>query len=125
MKKSVKNYMTLLPQTIGERANLYVAKMAMDECSCHHLPVLDGGELTGMLSYHDLSLFLLSSKGKDSLVKDVMSTNPYIVSPDMPVQEVAVSMLEQKLSSAIVQAKGNEPWGIFTNTDALRMIAQL
>jgi CBS domain-containing protein len=124
MKTTVKDYMTALPQTIGVGGNLHLAKLLMDENSCHHLPVLDGGHLVGMISYLDLSLVLLTSKGKDYCVADVMTTSPYIVSPETTLKEVATQMLEQKISSAIVQSKGDKPWGIFTNTDALRIIAE-
>lgn len=123
MKIVVKNYMTALPQTIGVDGNLHLAKLLMDENTCHHLPVLDGGKLVGMLSYLDLSLVLLTSKGKDFRVKDVMTGSPYIVTPDTEIKVVATQMLEQKISSAIVQAKGDQPWGIFTTTDALKIVA--
>lgn len=123
MKSLVKNYMTALPQTIGVDGNLYLAKLLMDENSCHHLPVLNGGKLVGMLSYLDLSLVLLTSKGQEFRVKDVMTSSPYVVSPDMEIKEVATQMLEQKISSTIVEAKGDNPWGIFTTTDALKIVA--
>jgi CBS domain-containing protein len=125
MKKSVKEYMTPLPQTIGVAGNLYLAKMTMDEHACHHLPVLDGGKLVGMLSYLDLSLMILTSKGKDGRVRDVMTVEPFIVDPETPVQDVAKQMIQQKISSAIVSAKGQAPWGIFTSTDALRIVSEM
>jgi IMP dehydrogenase/acetoin utilization protein AcuB len=117
--------MTALPQTIGENSNLHIAKLMMDESNCHHLPVLSGGELVGMLSYYDLSLVMLTTKGKESLVKDVMSNAPYIVDPSESVKNVALEMLNQNITSSVVRAKGAEPWGIFTNTDALKIVAQI
>ena len=123
MKKTVKDYMTALPQTIGVDGNLYLAKMLMDENSCHHLPVLNGGRLVGVVSQFDLNLVLLTSNGKNSRVADVMTTSPYIIPPETSLKEVAAQMLKQKISSAIIQAKESEPWGIFTTTDALRVVA--
>jgi acetoin utilization protein AcuB len=124
MKKTVKDYMTALPQTIGADSSLHLAKILMDENSCHHLPVLDGGELVGVISLFDLSLVLLTSKAKSSKISDVMTTSPYTVPPDTSLKKVATEMLEQKISSVIVQAQGSQPWGIFTNTDALRIVAE-
>ena len=124
MTKTVKDYMTALPQTIGADSSLHLAKILMDENSCHHLPVLDGGELVGVISLFDLSLILLSSKAKSSKISDVMTTSPYTVPPDTSLKTVATEMLKQKISSVIVQAKGSQPWGIFTNTDALRIVAE-
>lgn len=124
MKHPVKNYMTALPQTIGENATLKKAKDLMDELGCRHLPVLNGGQLVGVISYYDLSLVVLTTKGLNATVKDVMSTAPYVAEPDTAIQDVALNMLEQRVNSAIISAKGNDPWGIFTSTDALKVIAQ-
>ena len=125
MKKIIKNYMTLLPQTIGKDSDLKFARHLMEDNSCHHLPVLDGGKLVGVLSYFDLSLVQLTSNAKTSLVEDVMSTNPYIVEAESSVKDVATQMLEQKISSAIVSASATGPWGIFTSTDALKIVSEL
>lgn len=125
MKSAVKNFMTPLPHTVGETIELKQAKQLMDQYDCHHLPVLNGGQIVGLLSSHDLGLILLTPKGRESRVKDFMSLSPFIVDPDQPIKEVATAMLEQHISSAVVRAKANEPWGIFTSTDALRALATL
>lgn len=125
MKTAVKNFMTPLPHTIGEAVSLKKAKEVMDQYECHHLPVLNAGQVVGLLSSHDLGLILLTPKGLESTVKDFMSLSPYIVTPEKSVKEVAIHMLEQRISSSLVSAKGDEPWGIFTSTDALRALATL
>lgn len=125
MKSAVKNFMTPLPHTIGETISLKKAKELMEQYDCHHLPVLNGGQIIGLLSSHDLSLMLLTPKGADSTVKDFMSLSPYTVDPNQSIKEVATAMLEQRISSAIVRAKDDQPWGIFTSTDALKALATL
>jgi CBS domain-containing protein len=54
-----------------------------------------------------------------------MTTSPYTVPPETSLKIVATEMLEQKISSVIIEARGSQPWGIFTNTDALRILAEM
>lgn len=124
MKHVIKDFMTALPQTIGESASIKKALELMDEVGCRHLPVLNGGHLVGVISRNDLSLAMLTTKGLHTLVKDIMSPSPYVVDPSTEIKDVAIKMVEQGLSSAIVSAKDQSPWGIFTSTDALKVIAQ-
>lgn len=125
MKTEIRNFMTPLPETVGENSSLKKAKELMDQVESHHLPVLSGGEIVGLLSSRDLGLILLTPKGLSSTVKEFMTVSPYIVNPDQSIKEVAVAMLEQQIGSALVRAKNNEPWGIFTTTDALKALAIL
>lgn len=125
MKAAVKNFMTPLPHTIGEAIPLKKAKEMMDQYDCHHLPVLKGGQVVGLLSSRDLGLILLTPKGLESTVKDFMTLSPYIATPEQSLKEVATAMLEQHIGSALVRAENDEPWGIFTSTDALKALATL
>ena len=123
MTAHVSKYMTAMPQTIGSNSDIKKARELMVQNACNHLPVLDGGKLVGLVSIHDISLMLLTSTAKDAKVSQIMSTDLYIVEPDASLKTVAAQMLERNINSAIVQAKGNSPWGIFTSTDALKYVA--
>jgi len=122
---SVGHFMTILPQTVGEGATLDKAKELMQATECHHLPVLQGGQLVGVISSNDLNLMLLTSKSTTAKVKDIMSLEPKVVQPELSVKKVATMMLEEKIGSVIVQGKDTQPWGIFTTTDALKVVAHL
>lgn len=52
----VRDLMTPMPKTIGFDISVEKALIMMKECACHHLPVLDGGKLVGVLSDRDLSM---------------------------------------------------------------------
>ncbi len=56
MKKPIKEYMTKMPHTIGEDMTVAKDSELMKEYSCHHLPVLSGGKLVGIVSKRDLLL---------------------------------------------------------------------
>jgi acetoin utilization protein AcuB len=125
MKQAVQNYMTQLPQTVGANASIEKAKQMMEDLSCHHLPVLDGGQLVGVISLKDLNLVMLTSKGIKTPVKDVMTTEPVVVGPQDLVPAVSKRMLDEGINSVIVRAQDKSPWGIFTSHDALKYIVQL
>jgi CBS domain-containing protein len=121
----VKNYMTELPHSVGRDISIAKAQEMMREYSCHHLPVLDGGKLVGVVSQRDLSLVTNSVERTDLTVEEVMTADPLIVEADSALSVVAKSMLEKQYGSAIVQAVPGGHWGIFTVSDALRFIVGL
>lgn len=125
MKHSVREFMTELPHTVGKSLPLDTAEEMMSKFSCHHLPVLEGGHLVGVISDRDLALVRLSSKGAKAKVADAMTEEPLVVDPEMSVKQAAQTMLEHKVGSVIVRAKEGRPWGIFTTSDALRVIVAL
>jgi acetoin utilization protein AcuB len=90
-----------------------------------HLPVLERGELVGILSQREL--FLTESlRDVDAVkvpVEDAMSTDVYAVPPEKPLGEVAAKMVERKYGSAVIVRDGHV-LGIFTTTDALRVVEE-
>lgn len=124
MKKAylIKNYMTEMPHTIGADIEVDKAIKMMEKFKCHHLPVLEGHHLVGVISERDLTGLPEGSKMK---IEDVMSPEPLVVDPDANIKDVASDMLKHKFGSAIVRAKGGHPWGIFTITDALRVLVDV
>jgi acetoin utilization protein AcuB len=116
--------MTPQPITIGRDQPLAVAHQMMREHQCRHLPVLEHGELVGVLSQRDL-YFLETIAGVDlreDRVDDAMSPEAYAVAPATPLEEVAATMADRKLGCAVVMER-NRVIGIFTATDALRVLA--
>ena len=58
-------------------------------------------------------------------VDDAMTEDPWTVSADARLSEVARTMAEQKLGTAIVVDGNDAVIGVFTTTDALRALAEL
>ena len=118
---TIGEHMTTLPHTIGQDSSVELALEKMREFHCHHLPVLEGGHLVGVISDRDLYLATTITKTGETTIKDIMMDDPYIVEPSSETKSVLQEMLNKKISSAIVKATPNNDWGIFTTTDAIRL----
>jgi CBS domain-containing protein len=122
----VRECMSHLPAEVDRRDPLSEAVRHMREQHCHHMPVMDGPRLFGILSREDLHEVALrdSSSTVELVVGDVCTGDPLTVEPMTPIVAVAHAMIERQVSSALV-TDGGVLVGIFTNTDALRLIAEL
>lgn len=121
---TVADVMTEQPITVGRQQSLDVAHRLMREHHCRHLPVLEHGELVGIVSQRDL--YFLEALGKADLAKDkvddAMTQECYAVGPDLALERVAAEMAEQRFGCAVVMER-ERVIGIFTVTDALRVLA--
>ena len=121
---SVGAIMTNQPVTVGRQESLTTAHRLMRSHDIRHLPVLEHGDLVGIVSQRDL-LFLETIRGIDvdqDIVEDAMTTDTYAVSPDTPVATVAREMARKRYGCAVIMERGRVA-GIFTATDALRIVA--
>ncbi len=123
---TIQKYMTTAPHSIGKEQSLAHAHDVLRSHHIRHLPVLDGGQLVGMLTQRDLALIetLKDVDAKTVTVEDAMSTEVYIVSPDAPLDEVASEMAEKKYGSAVV-VQNHKVVGIFTTVDACSALSDL
>ncbi|CAN5923922.1 hypothetical protein BH11MYX4_BH11MYX4_32890 [soil metagenome] len=114
------------PVTIGRHESLATAHRLMTENAVRHLPVLEHGELVGVLSQRDLFLVesIRSVKVDVDTVDDAMSSDTYAVGPDEPIATVAKHMMRKRYGCAVVMERGRVI-GIFTVTDALRLVSAL
>ncbi len=123
-RRTVQDVMTPQPLTIGRGESLATAREMMAAHCCRHLPVLEHGALVGILTMRDLDL-LASAAGVDLSIEDAnraMTTDAYAVPPDAPLSEVARQMATDRYSCAVVTERGRVI-GIFTTSDALRVLA--
>jgi len=121
--RTVQDVMTPQPLTIGRGESLVTAREMMREHRCGHLPVLEHGELVGMLTKRDLDL--LADTGVDmnaDHANRAMTTDAYAVPPDAPLSDVARQMATERYGCAVIIERGRVI-GIFTTTDALRVLA--
>ncbi len=116
--------MTKSPHTIGRDQTLDRASEVMRTHGIRHLPVLEGGQLLGILSNRDVYLIetLQDVDPAKVTVEEAMSAEPYSVTPDASLSEVVSTMAEHKYGAAVVM-KGREVVGIFTTIDALHVLA--
>jgi acetoin utilization protein AcuB len=123
---SVSRYMTAQPWTIERTASLRDAEQMMRDHRIRHLPVVDDGELVGVVSERDLKA-LASRPGVDATaarVAEAMIERPFVVTSDAALDEVATIMSEQKYGSVIVMGHDGVE-GIFTAVDACRVLAEV
>jgi len=115
-----------IPHTVRADLPLADAAKLMREHHIRHLPVLQGGELLGLVSIRDIHLIetLKDVDPKQVKVEDAMSQDVYAVSPDAPLDEVAEQMSAKKMGSAVVM-QNEKVVGIFTVVDALAALAEL
>lgn len=123
MSIPVREFMTPMPHTIGHDIEVKKAKAMMAEYNCNHLPVLDGGELVGVISSTDLKLTEKLASGDSTPVEEIMTDEPVMVEPDTSIKSAVEIMLKNNIHSVIVRAKGESPWGIFTSNNALEYFA--
>lgn len=121
---TVREYMTACPHTVGSDQTVSYAHTILYQNRIRQLPVLTGGQLTGVLSERDLTLIAsLRDVDPHSLkVEEVMSLSIYKVPPDAPLDAVASEMAAKKFSAAIV-VEHNAVVGIFTTVDACAALA--
>lgn len=123
---AIQKYMTTQPHSIGQEQTMATAHRMMREHRFRHLPVLTAGKLVGLLSDRDLNLVetLRDVDPEKVLVEDAMTSDPFTVSPDAPLDEVVSTMAEHKYGCAVVMQNGKLV-GIFTTVDACRAFAEL
>ena len=95
----------------------------MQQRNVHHIPVMSGSHLTGIVSQHDLlqAQLRLEDEFLKTPLEQICSTDTLIVSPVDPIDEVVRSMLQRSKDSAAV-VDGGFVVGVFTTTDALRFV---
>lgn len=122
----IRELMTAMPHSIGYDQKLALAQEMMKKYSIRHLPVQKGGNLVGILSERDINLALaLDQDYADRLiVEDVSTSEPYIVSPDTKLSEVASKMSVEKIGCTLV-VENKKLVGIYTTVDACRDLARL
>jgi acetoin utilization protein AcuB len=111
------------PVTINLRRPIAAARSSMREHQIRHLPVLDGGQVVGLVSERDL-LVVESMPGVNPTVvrvEDAMVQSVFQVSPATAVADVVDAMIERKLGSAVV-VDDDQVVGVFTTIDALRAL---
>ena len=127
-KLRIKDVMTKLPHSVPPDVHIISAKKIMTRHRIRHLPVVDGKRLLGLISERDLALAAASYRGRDFdnevRVVELCLFKPYAVDENAPLAEVAARMGRAKIGSALVLRDG-ELTGIFTATDACRLLSDL
>ncbi|MFZ5438504.1 MAG: HPP family protein [Myxococcota bacterium] len=109
---------------------LEVAHRLMLDHVVHHLPVVLGGRLVGVLSDRDVLLAVGHVGSGDFVypplaVKDVMSAPAAVAHPGDGIAELARRMIDAKFSALPIVTERDELIGLVTSTDLLRFVSSL
>ena len=121
----IEKFMSTQPQTIGKNMPVKVAMNMMREHHIRHLPVEDGGRLVGVVSDRDIKLASSFNHDEKLTMEDIMTQDPYTVTPHTPVDDVVLNMAEHKYGCTIVKQDNGKIVGIFTATDGLRVLGEV
>lgn len=120
---SVRSVMTPSPQCVDADESLLFARALMQRHDVHHLPVVSGETVVGVVSDRDIKRALDPDLGlppEDELfVRDVLVPDAYIVAAEAGLDSVLEHMATFHIGSALVTHEGHLA-GIFTTTDACR-----
>lgn len=134
-KITVKEIMSKGVIAISPTERLVHARRKMIESHVGRLPVVDEGNLVGMITSKDLMRAFIDfrkkvpekyqkSQIKEVLVEDIMSRNPTVVTKDMSITEVSEIIMQTGYNGLPV-IDNDEVIGIITQTDILKLIEKL
>jgi acetoin utilization protein AcuB len=132
----IKNIMITDVITIEQTASLSAAFQKMMENGYSQLPVVEDGELIGLitnkvlseftpskattLSIYEMNYILGKTKCTDIMLEDIITT-----SPDALVEDAAIVLTENNISSLPVVDENNQLLGIITDDDILSAFIEI
>ena len=133
MPERVRDIMETKLVTISASERLSMAEDIMRLGHVRHMPVVQGGDLVGVVSERDLLRASLSelSEHRDAErrmflhvieISRVMSSPPVVIGPDATIREAALLMADRKIGCLPV-LEGGRLIGLVTETDVLRWVA--
>lgn len=126
----VAQWMTKAPKSVSSKTPVMEAMQLLRKGGYRRLPVVDRGRLVGIVTDRDLkdatpsavntlSVYELNYLLSKLVVREVMTTPVFTVSPADPVEQASLLMEEHKISGLPVVAEGRLE-GMLTITDMLR-----
>jgi len=128
----VRDYMTPQPEALEASQNLLDAVLLLRKSGFRHIPVLDQGQLAGVISERDLwrfsptMLIPLSQQDynrvfEETSIGKVMTRDPQTIAPDAPLSQ-AVNLLIQNRLGCLPVMENDVLVGIITVRDMLRAL---
>lgn len=133
--ESVKKVMTKQLVTVHTASRVSDARKALAEHSFHHLPVVSGDTLVGMISTLDLTKVELAGWGTDTrsldavldhqfTIEDLMTTEMTTLKEGDSVRDAANLLAEGRFHGVPVVGADNKLLGLVTTTDLIRYLLE-
>ena len=121
MNELVHTHMTKDVITLGPDNTLGEAREIMLKKRIHHLPILDGKTLVGMVTSWDFFKLGKSAEEYQSMpLKEIMTTKIATLDPDQHLGAVADLLTRHLFHAVPIVNDHNELLGIVTSTDIIR-----
>ena len=133
--KLVADIMTRDPVALQEEEDLWTLQEEMHNLALHHVPVLDGKKLVGIVSQNDLLRFTTSALHRDSVhnaldahdkrgtfVASIMSRDVLTIGPQVPVLDAARLLAGSRFTCLPVIEPDGTLLGVVTEKDVLRAL---
>lgn len=129
----VVDVMTRNPLTVSPSETIGQAEEIMTHNRFRQLPVVQDGDLVGIVTDRDVRSFLsgslltnpeASEKALNTRVREIMTTEPLTLSPDDDLQEAVELFIEEKIGGMPVVDETEGLVGIVTYVDLLRCFLQ-
>ena len=123
----INSVMTPCPYTINSTQSIDQALEMMGVRGIRHLPVVENGDLIGVLTeqYITVAKTVCDTSGYCPLVGDICKKDPLVADSEALVADVAAEMASQKAEVALVADDNGNFLGIFTTTDACRVLSMM
>jgi CBS domain-containing protein len=128
--------MTSAPASVAPQSSMAAAERVMREHQCHHVPVVDGDRVVGIVSAHDLVKALVLKRqtqddtevlSQSSLstrrIEEVMQRNVAVLPHTATVLDAARALADGARHALPVVGPGNVLCGIVTSTDLIASLA--
>jgi CBS domain-containing protein len=121
MNESVQLHMTTDVITLGPENTLGEAREILLQKHIHHLPILEGRRLVGMLTSWDLFKLGKSAEEYHEIkIKEIMTTKLATLEPDQHLGAVAEVLSKHLFHAVPIVNAQHELLGIVTSTDIVR-----
>ena len=120
---AINRIMTTDPSTVGPNDSVATAKGLLESQGIHHLPVVEGGKLIGIMSSSDLLKLHVFRKRDQAFgafkVSQVMEPEPITLDISADLVDVAIKLAQGSFHALPVVEADNVLVGIVTSTDLI------
>lgn len=122
---TVQKFMSYDPVSLDADKAIVDAENLMRDNGIRHLPIVEDGQVVGILSDRDIKLAKSIVQAADAIqVRHICQSDVYSVEPNTPLDVVVDTMADHQYGSAVVVQNGKLV-GIFTTVDACRTLAEI
>jgi acetoin utilization protein AcuB len=116
--------MTPFPFSVSSTAPVSEAIALMNAHDVHHLPVIDGDAVVGLLTWAEVTAATgRSQSGDGPRVAECCTKDVYVVDLNEALDTVLLTMAERRTDCAVVTRHGHLA-GVFTAVDACRAFGE-